>query len=359
MINADLSLNTKIVFNSVGCLYLPVDDSETISNWYENLFNSAGTRTCGVIWETTKEKGLTCNFMTDEWVPGEPYEMFAVRFETDAIEELYARLTEAQVELEPMQRDESGASFIYRDPQRNKFQVWQRAGAETQPLRDGVPAFIGVAILFFPVTDPEVTRKWYVNLGVNINDSGQPVTGRGEEFHFLRSMEPGKTLNFYTGAGEIQHMAIAMIEINELEMTHGQLKAQGHKVQEHILDREGCGYQFQLYDPDGNKLDMWDLQTMVRRNLQNLNSPNWKDRYIFENCCFWVGIDDFFAMTLEHAPGTRHKRITVVNHAVIHETDPDGLLELVKAVEAFGAQYAEWAFEIVYKEGAGEYAHLA
>lgn len=351
------SAKSKTVFNNIGCLYLPADDGGALGKWYEKHFNSPGLRNSGLIWETTKEKGLTCNFMTDEWIPGEPYEMFAIRFETDAIEELYARLSAADVKLEPLRdADGQGLMFVFTDPQGNKFQVWQRPETVTQPLRDGVPALIGVAALFFPASDPEATRTWYTDiLGVHVSDSGHPMTGRGEQFYFMRPLEPGKTLNFYTGSGEIQHMSIVMVQVDNLVETHLRMKELGQKVQEQLLDREGCGIQFQLYDPDGNKLDVWDLQAMVRRNHDKASSPNWKDRFIFENCCFWVGIDEFLAKTIEHAPGTRHKRVQIVNHAVLRESDPEGLNELVAALEQFGGQHPEWAFEIVYMEGPGNY----
>ncbi|XEC92520.1 VOC family protein [Paenibacillus tarimensis] len=348
---------TKTVFNSIGCLYLPVDDGDVIGKWYQKHFNSAGTRNCGVIWETTKEKGLNCNFMTDEWISGEAYEMFAVRFETDAIEQLYERLSADNVKLEPLQRDnKTGISFIFTDPQGNKFQVWQHPDTIAQPLRDGVPALMGVAALFFPASDPEATRRWYTDvLGFKVSESGQPTTDRGEQIYFYRSLEPGRTLNFYTGAGEIQHMSIAMVQVDDVEGMHRRMIEQGQKVQEQILDREGCGYQFQIYDPDGNKLDIWDLQTMVRKNNEKASSPIWKDRFIFENCCFWVGIDEFFTKTIDHAPGTRHKRIQIVNYSALLESDPEGLTELIKALEEFGQQYPDWAFEMVYMEGPGYY----
>lgn len=143
--------------------------------------------------------------------------------------------------------------------------------------------------------------------------------------------------------------------LDDVEGMHHQMIEQGLKVQEQILDREGYGYQYQFYDPDGNKLDIWDLQTMVRRNHKEASSPNWKDRFIFENCCFWVGIDEFFAKTIEHAPGTRHKRIQIVSYAALRETDPEGLIELIRALEEFGQKYPDWPFEIVYMEGPGNY----
>ncbi|MCQ6557362.1 VOC family protein [Paenibacillus mendelii] len=347
------SVTTQTIFNNIGSLYLPVDNGNEICQWYEKYFNSASARNLSLFWETTQEKGLTCNFWTDEWIPGETYEMFAVRFETDAIEELYERLSAAHVKLEPLHDvDKSGLMFVYTDPQGNKFQVWQRSDTQTQPLREGVPALIGVAALFFPVKDRAVTYSWYTDfLGIERSVSGQPMTSLGQEFHFYRSIEPGRTLNFYTGAGEIQHMAIAMVQMNGVEAFHRRMIDSRQRVQEEILDREGCGYQFQLYDPDGNKLDIWDLQTMVVHIPDQSNSPDWKDRFAFFNCCFHVGMDEFVQKMIEGAPGSRHKRLQILDTAFIRESDPEGLNELVAALEQFGKQYPQWAVDIDFREG--------
>jgi predicted enzyme related to lactoylglutathione lyase len=346
----------KTVFNNMGCLYLPVDDRDKIFAWYEKYFNSAGTRNQSIFWEQTEEKGLTSNFMTVEWVQGEPYEMFAVRFETDAIEELYERLSAADVQLEPMQDvSNKGLMFCYTDPQGNKFQVWQDPDTVTQPLRDGVPALIGIAALFFPVSDREVTHKWYTEfLGLEVSNSGNPITGRGEEFHFYRSLEPGRTLNFYTGAGEIQHMSIVMVNVFGIDEMHRRMvDHHGQKVQEQMLDREGCGIQFQLFDPDGNKLDIWDLQTMVERRPEGAGSSNWKERFKLFNCCFDVDVDTFLTKVIEDAPGARHRRIQILDHASLQESDPEGLAMLVETIEQFSQKYPEHVFQFIFREGPG------
>jgi predicted enzyme related to lactoylglutathione lyase len=291
--------------------------------------------------------------MTDEWIPGKPYDMFAVRFETDAIEELYERLSIANVKLEPLQNDDNrGWMFVYTDPQGNKFQVWQRPDTVTQPIRDDVPVLIGVAAMFFPVSDPEVTHRWYTEfLGLDVSKTGQPMTGRGEEFYFYQSLEPGRTLNFYTGAGEIQHMSIAMVQVDGLEKMHRRMIEKGQRVQEQILDREGCGYQFQLYDPDGNKLDIWDLQTMVERIPSKADSPNWKDRFKLFNCCFNVDIDTFLTKVIQGDDGTRHQQIQILDYAFLCEVDPAGIAKLVETLDQFSQQYPEYAFQKVYREG--------
>jgi predicted enzyme related to lactoylglutathione lyase len=345
----ETATSVKTVFNKFGCLYLPVDDGEAICKWYVKHFNSAGTRKLDLFWEKTKETGLTSNFMTDEWIPGESYEMFAVRFETDSIEELYVRLSAANVKLEPLRDvDNKGLMFVYTDPQGNKFQVWQHPDTVTQPLRDDVPALIGVAALFFPVSDREATHKWYTEfLGVDVSVSGQPMTREGEEFYFCRSLEPGRTLNFYTGAGDIQNMSIVNISVDGLEDMHRRMVNHGQVVQEQILDREGCGRQFHLFDPDGNRLEIWEVQTFVWRNDAGVNSPNWKERFGFGNCYFHGDVDAFLTKVAEDEDGGS-RRIKI--HANLHEFDPEGLKKLLGAFEQFSRQYPEKAFQIVYGE---------
>jgi predicted enzyme related to lactoylglutathione lyase len=347
---SDPATSAQTVFNRVGCLYFPVDDSESMRLWYEKHFNVAGTRRHSLFWMESG-KGLNSNFMTDEWIPGEPYEMFAVRFETDAIEELYERLSAANVKLEPLQDvDNKGLMFVFTDPQGSKFQLWQRPDTITQPLRNDVPALMGLAALYFPVSDREVTLKWYTEfLGVEVSESGQPITSEGEEFYFYKSLGPKRNVGHNIGPGELQEM-IAMISVYGIGEMHHRMVDHGQRVEEEVLDREGCGIQFKLYDPDGSILDIWDLQTMVRRDLEKADSPNWKERFVFENCCFWVNIDEFFTKTIEYAPGTRHKRIQIVEHAILRESDPEGLQELLEALEQFGKQDPDWAFEIVYRE---------
>lgn len=333
-------------FNKFICLYLPADDPPALANWYTEHFNSPETRKYCIFWEQTKEKGMTCNFMTDEYISGKPYEMFAVRFETDCIEALYERLFNAGVPLEPMHSDHEGITFVFTDPQGNKFQVRQHADTETQPLRDDVPALIGASALFFPASDPEATRKWYSELlYLELNDSGWPMTRNGEEICFYRSLIPGQTANFHKnvvmGDRPSTLYSIINVAVDDLGEMHKRMKGQEQKV-EIISDRGGCGRQFQLYDLDGNVLDIWEPQTMVGKDF-NLDSGDWKQQYKLDG----EDINTFLAGVTSDL---NHRRIVIPGYNVLHQLDPEGLESLLETLHQFSLEHPQHPFEIITRD---------
>jgi predicted enzyme related to lactoylglutathione lyase len=334
-------------FNNFVCLYLPADDPQALAKWYTEHFNSPETRKYCVFWETTKEKGTTCNFMTDEYIPGKPYEMFTVRFETDCIEALYERLSNAGVPLEPLlHSDHEGITFVFTDPQGSKFQVRQHADTEIQPLRDDVPALIEASALFFPASDPEATRKWYSELlGLELNDSGWPKTRNGEEICFYRSLIPGQTTNFHKnvvmGDRPSTLYSIINVAVDDLGEMHKRMREQGQKV-EIISDRGGCGRQFQLYDPDGNMLDIWETQTMIHKEF-NYDSGDWKQQYKIEG----DDIDTFLAGVTSDL---NHRRIVIPGHNILNKLDPEGLESLLETLNQFSLEHPHNPFEIIKRD---------
>jgi glyoxylase I family protein len=180
-------VSTKVTLKRLNCLYMPVDDGKNVVwPWYENILTNAGTgtRQQDIFMDEVEKKGLTNTFFTDDWIPGETYEMFSTRFETDCIEELYERISSSGVEVVPLKDvDNKGFMFCFKDPQGHKFQVWHDPKTVTQPMREGVPVFIRVAALFFPASDPEASYKWYTEtLGGPVNENGQPVTEGARKF---------------------------------------------------------------------------------------------------------------------------------------------------------------------------------
>lgn len=337
---------TTSAFNKFICLYLPADDSPALSKWYTEHFNSPETRKYCIFWEPTKEKGTTCNFMTDEYIPGKPYEMFAVRFETDCIEALYERLSNAGVPLEPMHSDHEGITFVFTDPQGNKFQVRQHADIETQPLRDDVPALIEASALFFPASDPEATRKWYSELlGLELNDSGWPKTRNGEEIYFYRSLISGQTTNFDKNAVMSDRpstlYSIINVAVDDLGEMHKRMQEQGQKV-EIIYDRGGCGRQFQLYDPDGNMLDIWETQTMICNDF-NFEGGDWKQQYKLDG----EDIDSF--LTRVTKSDLNHRRIVIPGYNILHQVDPKGLQSLLETLHQYSLEHSH-PFEIIKRD---------
>jgi len=342
---------TTSVFNKFICLYLPVDDPPVLADWYKEHFNSCITRKHTLFWGPKKENVVNCNFMTDEYIPGETYEMFAVRFETDCIEALYERLSKAGVALEPMQDlDYEGDSFVFTDLQGNKFQVWQHPDTETQPLRDDVPALMGVSALCFPVANPGETRKWYSEvIGLELNDSGWPVTSKGQEIRFYRSLDLGQTQPCHR-LGSIINVAV-----DDLGEMHKRMQEQGQKV-EVIHDGGGCGRQFQLYDPDGNMLHIWEPQTMIIKDFKfDSGDSNWKQQYCMANASFEESdgpeggdIDSFLARVTKS--DLKHRRIGIPGYNVLQKLDPEGLESLLATLHQFSVEHPQHAFEIITRD---------
>ncbi|MBO9597271.1 MAG: VOC family protein [Cohnella sp.] len=126
----------KPMLTRVSHNYLPVANVEQASKWYEETFGlTVKPRSPGgaivvlgngqwLFLLETKEK-RTANFTTDQW-SGDEYEMFSLTFEVDNIVELHKRLRECGAYVEPLY-DEGGCGlqFKFKDPDGNKFNVWQ------------------------------------------------------------------------------------------------------------------------------------------------------------------------------------------------------------------------------------------
>lgn len=116
--------------------YLPVSNLELAVAWYEETFELTVRRRepDGAILSLGNGQWLfllesldkqTANFRTKQW-DGENYEMFSLTFEVDDIVELHKRLRERGVDLEPLvDHDSCGLQFKFKDPDGNKFNVWQ------------------------------------------------------------------------------------------------------------------------------------------------------------------------------------------------------------------------------------------
>lgn len=347
---------TKVSLKKLDCLYMPVDNGkDVVWPWYESTFTGTGTgtRQQAIFMNEVEKKGLTNTFLTDEWIPGQTYEMFSIRYETDCIKELYERVANAAVEVEPLEDlDGKGLMFCFKDPQGHKFQVWQDPKTETQPIRQGIPVFIRVAAIFIPASDPEASYKWYKEtLGGPVNEAGRPVTEADEEIYFIRSLKR-KTYNHETPAPDsIRYMAFVMFQVNGLSKLHRQMIDQGLRVSHQIHDRGGCGRQIQLYDPDGNKWDIWERQTMVHWRGEGTDSPDWKERFLFCDYSGERSMDDYLGSLQGHHLWEAVTTVQVMDYNKLLEIDPEGVRKLLEALDQFCEQNPDRSFQILLREG--------
>ncbi|MDP5274884.1 VOC family protein [Chengkuizengella axinellae] len=127
----------KPMLKRVHCNYLPVSNLEVATKWYQEIFGLKA-RKCDpkegsililgdgqwlFLLESNEKR--TSNFITDQW-DGKGYEMFSLTFEVENIVELHKKLRENEVDVEPLvDQGSCGLQFKFKDPDGNKFNVWQ------------------------------------------------------------------------------------------------------------------------------------------------------------------------------------------------------------------------------------------
>ncbi|KIL37107.1 glyoxalase [Cohnella kolymensis] len=129
-------LAQKPMLKRVLCNYLPVSSLERAAKWYEETFGLTvrkrepdgailvlGDGQWLFLMETVDKRNA--NFITNQW-DGENYEMFSLTFEVENIVELHKRLREHEVDVESLvDHGSCGLQFKFKDPDGNKFNVWQ------------------------------------------------------------------------------------------------------------------------------------------------------------------------------------------------------------------------------------------
>lgn len=142
-------MKKKALLKRIECAYLPVKDVAASAAWFEGVLGlklrspiEPGRGAIMImgsgqwLFLLPSPDGHPLHFMTNGWAEdGSPFEMFPICFETDDIRALDASLREAGVWTEQAVRDEGSCGFqlTFKDPDGNKFQVWQ------QPVTSGVP----------------------------------------------------------------------------------------------------------------------------------------------------------------------------------------------------------------------------
>jgi len=135
-------MNRKSLLKRIECAYLPVTDVVASAAWYEQVLGLTLRAPVepgkGAIMIMDSEQwlfllpspeGHPLHFMTTGWTEDSSlFEMFPICFETDDMQSLEASLRESGVWMEQGVRDEGGCGLqlSFKDPDGNKFQVWQQ-----------------------------------------------------------------------------------------------------------------------------------------------------------------------------------------------------------------------------------------
>lgn len=116
-----------------------------------------------------------------------------------------------------------------------------------------------IECVYIPITDPYESAEWYQrNLGLELrnpvtDDQVQLRVGEHQAIFLIKTKEK-TTLNF-TEVGGFEMSAITL-EVTNIEEIYKNMKSNDVRM-EGILETEGCGDFFYVFDPDGNKISIW------------------------------------------------------------------------------------------------------
>ncbi|WP_223829675.1 VOC family protein [Paenibacillus arenilitoris] len=133
------------MIKNINCAYVPVASPEKAAEWYGRVLGmklrSPVEPGRGAIMVMDEGQWLfllpspdmtPLTFSTTGWADdGAPFEMFPICFTTTRIQPLYASLKESGAWVEADIRDEGscGLQLMFKDPDGNKFQVFQEPEA--------------------------------------------------------------------------------------------------------------------------------------------------------------------------------------------------------------------------------------
>lgn len=114
-----------------------------------------------------------------------------------------------------------------------------------------------IETLYFPATNPAKTGQWYAeNFGLKPwkpENYSSVVLNSGQTIMFVERKE-AKTLSFENSEG--YDMFSVTFKVDNVIELYNELKNKGFDVGECNNDGN-CGYNFKLYDPDGNRIHLW------------------------------------------------------------------------------------------------------
>ncbi|WP_156889487.1 VOC family protein [Paenibacillus harenae] len=129
------------MIKNLNCAYVPVSDAVKSAEWYAQVLGmklrapvEPGRGAIMIMDEgqwlflLPSPDGKPLTFSTTAWAEnGESFEMFPICFTTTRMQSLYASLRESGTWVETDIRDEGscGLQLTFKDPDGNKFQVFQ------------------------------------------------------------------------------------------------------------------------------------------------------------------------------------------------------------------------------------------
>jgi catechol 2,3-dioxygenase-like lactoylglutathione lyase family enzyme len=118
-------------------------------------------------------------------------------------------------------------------------------------------ALTGIDGVYIPVTDRKQSEQWYIeHLGLE-NGGDYLLTGKQEVF--LRERLDEQALTFRTNQwldnGESYEMPVVCFRTSDIDGLYEHARSNGIRIGEMII--HSWFREFDFYDPDGNKLKVW------------------------------------------------------------------------------------------------------
>jgi catechol 2,3-dioxygenase-like lactoylglutathione lyase family enzyme len=122
-----------------------------------------------------------------------------------------------------------------------------------------LPLLRSLVCVYLPVSDKKRAQAWYIEKGLLRKGSHDPELADGRCV-FLLETRSGKTANFPTrdwgeGSSDYEMFSITF-EVEDIDAAHAHMVAGGIEA-DPIQDNGGCEKGFTFFDPDGNRLCVW------------------------------------------------------------------------------------------------------